>query len=172
MEQFKRVELFPGNFEDMRSARSFDVAVLSNVTEHLMHIDEVIEAIASKLRTDGRIIFHHHKFYCWSGQHQNPKTSDQTDPNDPEQEKYVDWGHIRFTPPESHYFWRGLNTIKLDELKSIVERRYEIEVWNEIPSSQKNGGSRLTNKIVSEFPELTRRDLAIHNVFCVALKKK
>jgi len=172
MEQFKRVELIPGKFEDIDSARLFDIAVLHNVTEHLMRIDEVIEGIASKLRPDGRILFNHHNFYCWNGHHQFPKTIDQIDPNDPEQKKYMDWAHIRFTPPEGHYFWRGLNKIKVDELKDIVARRYEIEVWNEIPSSEKNGGSRLTDNIVARFPELTRRDLAVHNVFCVAAKKK
>ena len=172
MEQFKRVELIPGKFEDIDSARLFDVAVLHNVTEHLMRIDEVIEGIASKLRPDGRILFNHHNFYCWNGHHHLPKTIDQIDPNDPEQKKYMDWGHIRFTPPEGHYFLRGLNKIKLDELKDIVGRHYEIEVWNEIPSSEKNGRSRLTDDIAARFPELTRRDLAIHNVFCVAAKKK
>ena len=172
MEQFKRVELIPGKFEDIDSTRFFDIAVLHNVTEHLMRIDEVIEGIASKLRPDGRILFNHHNFYCWNGHHQFPKTIDQIDPNDPEQKKYMDWAHIRFTPPEGHYFWRGLNKIKVDELKDIVARRYEIEVWNEIPSSEKNGGSRLTDNIVARFPELTRRDLAVHNVFCVAAKKK
>ena len=45
MEQFKRVELIPGKFEDIDSARLFDVAILHNVTEHLMRIDEVIEGI-------------------------------------------------------------------------------------------------------------------------------
>jgi SAM-dependent methyltransferase len=172
MEQFKRVELIPGKFEDIESGRSFDIAVLHNVTEHLIRIDEVIEGIASKLRPGGRILFNHHNFYCWNGHHQFPKTTDQIDLNDPEQKKYMDWAHIRFTPPEGHYFRRGLNKIKLDELRDIVERRYEIEVWNEIPSSEKNGGLRLTDNIVARFPELTRRDLAIHNVFCVATKNK
>ena len=83
----------------------------------------------------------------------------------------MDWAHVRFEPPEGHFFHRGLNKIKLDDLKSLVQRDYNIDVWEEIPSDEWNGGKRLTEEIVLGFPELTHRDLAIHNVFCLARKK-
>jgi hypothetical protein len=92
----------------------------------------------------------------------------EIDPNDAEQKKYVDWAHIRFEPPAGHYFSSGLNRISLDALKALTERYYEIEIWRELASRKSVGGKRLTQEIVASFPELTRRDLKIHNVFCVA----
>jgi SAM-dependent methyltransferase len=172
VEQFKRVELISENFENIDKGRKFDVVVLHNVTEHLINIDNVLTSAATMLRKSGKIIFNHHNFYAWNGHHHHPKTIDQIDPTDPEQENYLDWAHIRWTPPEDHYFWRGLNKIKLDQLKTLVESHFEIKVWDEIPSNARNGGKRLTNEIVARFPELTRRDLAIHNAFCIAQRKE
>ena len=172
MDQFKRVDLVPGTFEDFTSGRTFDVAVLHNVTEHLIGIEEVLRSTATRLRSDGVVLFNHHNFYCWNGHHQQPKTIDKINPNEPEQKKYVDWAHIRFEAPADHYFHRGLNKIRLDDLKALVERYYDIEVWEEIPSNERNGGKRLTNEIVARFPELSRRELAVHNVFCIAKRKR
>jgi len=171
MAQFSRIELFPGTSEEFCSGRTFDVAILHNVTEHLIDIEAVFRSTAARLRGDGCIIFNHHNFYCWNGHHLQPKTIDQIKPGDPEQKQYMDWAHIRFEPPEGHFFHRGLNKIKLDDLKSLVQRDYNIDVWEEIPSDEWNGGKRLTEEIVLGFPELTHRDLAIHNVFCLARKK-
>ncbi len=169
--QFSRVRLIRGTSEELGSDQDFDVAVLHNVTEHLLQIEEVLASAAARLRPGGRLIFNHHNFYCWNGHHMTPKTVDQIKADDPEQSRYLDWAHIRFAAPEGHYFHRGLNKIRLDELRAIVERYYDIEVWNEIPSTKQIGGRRLTGAVVARFPHLTRRDLAIHNVFCVAKRK-
>lgn len=170
-DHFSRIELFPGTFEDFDSDRTFDVAVLHNVTEHLLGIDQVLHDTAKRLRPDGLLIFNHHNFYCWNGHHQQPRTVDEVKPGDTTQKQYVDWAHIRFEAPDGHYFHRGLNRIKLDDLRDIVERDYNIETWDEVPSGKRIGGGRLTNEIVAQFPELTRRELAVHNVFCIARKK-
>ena len=170
-DHFSRIELFPGTFEDFDSDRTFDVAVLHNVTEHLMQIDQVLHDTAKRLRPGGELVFNHHNFFCWNGHHHQPKTIDKIDPADPEQKNYIDWSHIRFEAPEGHYFHRGLNKIKLDELRVLVERDYDIEIWMEIPSDERNGGGRLTDEIVARFPELTQRELYIHNVYCVAKRK-
>lgn len=171
MKQFSRVTLVPGAVEDFQSGEPFDVAVLSNVTEHLIGIEDVLRATAPRLRPDGRLIFLHHNFNCWNGHHMPPKTVGEIDLNDSDQRKYLDWAHIRFEPPEGHYFSTGLNRISLDNLKALTERYYDVEIWKEIPSRRSVGGKRLTEEIVARFPELTRRDLEIHNVFCVAKRK-
>lgn len=171
MKQFSRVKIVPGTSEDFQSGETFDIAVLHNVTEHLLQIEQVVESAAHRLRPDGRIIYHHHNFYSWNGHHMTPKTVDDIDPENPEQKKYVDWAHIRFQAPEGHYLHYGLNKITLDALKALTERNFEIEIWDEIRSTRNVGGGRLTEDIVARFPELTRRELEVHNVFCVARKK-
>jgi SAM-dependent methyltransferase len=171
MEQFSRVHLIRGKVEDLPDGTVFDVAVLHNVTEHLIQLEDVFRAVATRLRPDGKLIFLHHNFFCWSGHHMRPKTIDDIDPDDVEQKKYMDWAHIRFVPSDDHYFLRGLNKLRLDELRAITERHYDIEEWKEIPSRRSAGGERLTDEIVERFPELTRRDLDIHNVFCVARRR-
>ena len=170
-DHFSRIDLFPGTFEDFDSDRTFDVAVLHNVTEHLIQIDQVFHTTAARLRPAGELVFNHHNFFCWNGHHQAPRTIGEIKPDDEEQKQYMDWAHIRFEAPEGHYFHRGLNKIKLDELRALVERDYDIEIWREIPSEERIGGGRLTDEIVARFPELTRRDLYIHNVYCIAKRK-
>jgi SAM-dependent methyltransferase len=171
MNQFGRIRLVPGTFEAFRSGETFDIAVLHNVTEHLFQIDEVLRSTANCLRGDGALLFHHHNFYCWNGHHLQPKTIDKIDLNDPEQKKYIDWAHIRYDAPDGHFFHRGLNKIRLEKLRELVERYYDIKIWDEIPSNERDGGLRLTDEIVARFPELTRRELLVHNVFCIAKRK-
>jgi len=168
MAKCSRITLLPATFESFPSDSSFDVAVLHNVTEHLIEIDEVMGRLASYVKDGGLLIFNHHNFYCWNGHHMRPKRIDQIDPSKPEQKQFMDWAHISFEPPKGHYISRGLNKIRLDDLKALVSRDYKIEIWDEIPSNALNGGERLTDQIVAKFPELTRRDLQVHNVFCVA----
>ena len=55
--------------------------------------------------------------------------------------------------------------------RSAVERDYDIQTWDELPSDKRIGGHRLTKEIVAQFPELTRRELTVHNAFCIARKK-
>ena len=124
-EQFSRIELFPGTFEDFDSDRTFDVAISHNVTEHLIHIDELLNDTAERLRPGGILIFNHHNFYCWNGHHQQPRTVNEIKPGDTTQKQFLDWAHIRFEAPEGHYFHRGLNKIKLDDLRDIVDRDYD-----------------------------------------------
>ena len=170
-QQFSRIELIPGTFEDLDSDRDFDVAVMHNVTEHLFNIGPVLHDAARRLRPGGSLIFNHHNFYCWNGHHVLPRTIDEIRPDDDLQKQVMDWAHIRLDAPADHYIRRGLNKIKLDELRALVERDYDLEIWKEIPSDKRNGGGRLTEEILAKFPELTRRDLSIHNVYCVAKRK-
>src|SRR5262249_21196527 len=58
--------------------------------------------------------------------------------------------------------------IRLDDLRAIVDRYYDVEVWVETPCSKRAARANLTEALVARVPHLTRRDLEIDNVFCVA----
>ena len=171
MARFSRIKLVPGTAETLPSGETFDIAIMHNVTEHLLQLEEVLRTTAERLRPGGRLVFNHHNFYCWNGHHMAPKTVSEIDPHDPEQKNYIDWAHIRFEPPECHYISSGLNRIKLDELKELTAHYFDIEIWEERPSEPSAGGGRLTDEIAARFPELTKNDLKIHNVFCVTRRK-
>ena len=171
MARFSRIKLVSGTAETLPSGETFDIAIMHNVTEHLLQLEEVFRVTAERVRPGGRLLYNHHNFYCWNGHHMAPKTVSEIDPHDPEQKNYIDWAHIRFEPPECHYIRRGLNRIKLDELKELTARYFDIEIWEERPSEPSAGGGRLTDEIAARFPELTKRDLKIHNVFCVTRRK-
>ncbi|HET6468641.1 MAG TPA: class I SAM-dependent methyltransferase [Geminicoccaceae bacterium] len=174
MAALPQVRLLPGSFEQMSAGDlptgdgRFDVAVLHTTTEHLLRLDEVLAGIRDRLRPDGRLIYSHHNFYCWNGHHMPPKAVDEIDPDDPEQRQFVDWAHLEFDPPAGHYIARGLNRIRLDELRSATERHYEIMVWNELPSDAARGANRLTPAIRARYARYSERELRTQHVFCVA----
>jgi SAM-dependent methyltransferase len=171
MARFSRIKLVQGTAEELPKGETFDIAIMHNVTEHLLQLENVLHMTAERLRPGGSLLFNHHNYYCWNGHHMAPKTVSEIDPHDAEQKNYIDWAHIRFEPPADHYIRRGLNRIKLDELKERTARYFDIEIWEERPSQAEAGGSRLTAEIAARFPDLTKRDLKIHNVFCVARRK-
>ena len=169
---YPNTALIEGTFEAIAPDEVFDVAVLHNVTEHLQHLEEVLAGCARRLALDGRMIFNHHNYYCWNGHHLPPRTLKAIVPGDPEQKKYMDWAHLDFDPPPDHYIATGLNRVRLDELRAIVERHYDIKEWTERPSDENNGGGRLTPEILARHPEHSERELRIHNVLCVAQPKR
>ena len=171
MDQFDRVRIVSGSIESFSGEPLFDVAVLHNVTEHLFNIENVVRDVAARLREGGVIIFNHHNFYSWNGHHTAPKKVAEIDPDDPKQQQVLDWSHVRFDAPPEHYISRGLNRIRIDDLKILATRYFELSVWDEIPSDKSVGGGRLTDEITTQFPELTRRDLEVHNVLCIARRK-
>ncbi len=171
MEALPKVTLIPGTFEIMAPDQSFDVVVLHNTTEHLLNLEEVLQGVTERLRPDGQILYNHHNFYCWNGHHLAPKFVDDIDPADPEQRKYVDWAHLSFDPPPDHYISRGLNRIRLDELRELTQCYFDIRVWEERPSTEKNGRRRLTPEILARCPQYSERELTTQNVFCIADRK-
>jgi SAM-dependent methyltransferase len=171
MRVFPQVRIVPGTFEAMPDAERFDVAVLHNSTEHLMAIEEVLAGIARRLRPGGQLIYNHHNFYCWNGHHMRPKSIGEIDAGDAGQQPFIDWAHLVFEPPPGHYFHRGLNRIRLDELKAATERHYDIQTWNEIASDEARGAGRLTPAIRERFPGYSARELLTQHVFCVARPK-
>lgn len=171
MQRMPRMRLVPGTFEDIAPDEKFDVIVLHNVTEHLLNIETVFEGIKERLQPNGRVLYHHHNFYCWNGHHLPPRTIDQIDESDPAQRELMDWNHLAFDPPEGHYISYGLNKIRLDELKELTERLFDVEVWQEILPKESEGLGRLTDEILARYPQYAERELTVKNVLCVAHHK-
>jgi SAM-dependent methyltransferase len=159
-----RVELISGTFEQVAPDRTFDIAVLHNVTEHLINIEEVFQGVWQRLRPDGRILFNHHNYYCWNGHHQSPKFVEEIDPADPQQRKFLDWNHLDLDPETEASLAGKLNRIRLDEIRTLTERHFEIVSWEEIPSEPERGAGRLTDEILRRFPQYSRRELTTQNV--------
>ena len=172
MQALPKVRLIPGTFEQYAADQSFDIVVLHNATEHLMNLGEVLQGVAQRLRPDGQVLYSHHNFYCWNGHHMAPKFVDEIDPADPEQSEYMDWAHLSFEPPADHFISRGLNRIRLDELRELTERYFDIVVWEERPSGKKHGCGRLRPETLARYPQYSERDLTTQNAFCIAERKR
>ena len=149
--------------------RRFDLCTLHNVTEHLHFLEEVFADIAARLRSGGKILYNHHNYYCWNGHHLPPKTVAKIDLSDTKQREMIDWKHVNFEPTPDHYIARGLNRVKLDDLIEITERYFDIEELKEVRSRSDQGIDRLTDEIRAVHSDLTERDLATQNLFCVAV---
>lgn len=170
-EMFEPWEVRATAIEDLPEERVFDVAVLHNVTEHLLGIESVFEAIALRLKPTGKILYNHHNFFSWNGHHLPPKVVSKIDLTDPGQQEMVDWGHVDYDPAPEHYIARGLNRIRLDDLKALTERLFDIEVCEERPSRPETGLGRLTDEVRERYPYLEDRDFETQNLFCIAKVK-
>lgn len=171
MRLIPRITVVRGTIQDIRPKKKFDLAVLHNVTEHLMNIEEVFKGVWERLRFNGLIVYNHHNFYCWNGHHQRPKFTDQIDPNDSTQKNFIDWAHLTFNPPPDHEIAKSINRIRLDELKNLTEKYYRIDSWIEHPSDNKRGAGRLTDEIRRQNPRYTERELTTQGVLCEARKR-
>lgn len=166
-----RVRLVPGTFEQVAPDKTFDVAVLHNVTEHLLHIEEVFKGVWRRLRPDGACVFNHHNYYSWNGHHQPPKFVDEISADDPEQRKFLDWNHLDLEAETAEVISKELNRIRLDELRALSEKYFTIEDWKETPSDSRRGGGRLTDEIRRRFPQYSDREFTTQNVLCRARKR-
>lgn len=170
------IRLLEGISEDLSLDETFDTISLHNVTEHLIQLDLVFEGLVKLCKPTTNIVFLHHNFYCWNGHHFAPNRPDQLDLDDPGHREVYDWRHIDFSAdlPDDHYFKTHLNRVRLDEIRAITERHFDVDVWTEIPSSPETL-SRLTPDILDRvrrtIPDLTERDLSCNAVFCIAAPK-
>ncbi len=171
MQHMPRLELIRGTIDDLPAEARFDVVSLHNVTEHLIDLEGQFEKISSRLSPRGVIIFNHHNFCAWNGHHQQPKSIDRIDFDDPDQEWLIDWGHLMHEPPEGHYIRRKLNRIRLDDLRRVTERFFTIEQWEEIPTDRRRGRRRLSRAVRRRLPGYTERELLTQNVFCIARRR-
>jgi SAM-dependent methyltransferase len=168
MDALPRVRLIAGTFEQVAPEERFDLVVMHNVTEHLMNLEEVIAGARERVRDGGRLLYNHHNFYCWNGHHQKPKFAEEIDPEDPVQRQFYDWAHLDFEPRPDHPIGRSLNRVRLDEIRALTERYFEIERWEERPSNERQGAGRLTPEVRARHPAFSERELTVQNVLCVA----
>ncbi len=166
MNAMPRVELHPGGVETLPNDQTFDVVILHNVTEHLPDLEQVFCEIAHRLRRDGLLIFNHHNFYCWNGHHLSPKHVADVDSKNSEQSNCVDWAHLAFDAPDDHYIKRGLNRIRLHELRALTAKHFDIIEWTEKHSKPEQGAGRLTPEIRARYPEYSLEEFLTQNVFC------
>jgi SAM-dependent methyltransferase len=172
MQRLPRVSLIPGTFEQVAPGKTFDIAVLHNVTEHLMNIEEVFRGVWERLTPAGRIIFHHHNFYCWNGHHQAPKTIAAINTNDATQRLYMDWAHLSPTTEAAEWMSTRVNRIRLDEIRALTDKYFHVEEWEERLSEPQEGAERLTDAIRAALPQYTTRDLLTQGVYCTANRRE
>ncbi|UMG91154.1 methyltransferase [Nocardioides sp. TF02-7] len=176
-EALPAIRLLQSSSEDTTFEETFDTIALHNVTEHLMSLDEVLRGLTRLCRRDSVVVFHHHNYYCWNGHHLAPNQPAQLDESDPRHQQVYDWRHIDLVPdlPEDHYIRTNLNRVRLDELREVTERYYEIERWDEVPSSPETL-ERLTPQVLDRVrgtvPDITERELSVNAVLAVARPKR
>ena len=83
----------------------------------------------------------------------------------------MDWGHLTFKAPPDHYTVTKLNRIRLDDMKILTEKYFNIDDWKEEPIDEKRGAGRLTDEIRKTNSQYTERELTTQGVFCLAAKK-
>lgn len=167
------IRLFQSSSEDKSFDETFDTIALHNVTEHLMQLEEVLHGLTRLCRPDTDVVFHHHNYYCWNGHHLPPNQPAQLDVDNARHQAVYDWRHIDALPhlPEDHYVMTNLNRVRLDELKEVTERYFDIVRWDEVPSSQATL-DRLTPQVLDRVrdvvPDITERELSVNAVLGVA----
>lgn len=170
------IRLLEGSFEDLALSDTYDAISLHNVTEHLIQLDEVFAGLAPLCGADTKVVYLHHNFYCWNGHHLDPAHPDQLNESNPFHLQVCDWGHIALFRdlPADHCMSRYLNQVRLDEIRRVTDRYFDVLTWDEIPSS-KETLARLTPEIVARvrgvIPDIQERELTTNVVFCVARPK-
>ncbi len=145
---------------------------MHNVTEHLLRLEEVLAGLTRLCKPTTNVVFHHHNFYCWNGHHLPPNQPAQLDETDPRHQQVYDWRHVNSVPAlaDDHYFMTHLNRVRLDELRDVVGRYFDIVRWDEIPSSEATL-ARLTPEVIERVrqavPDITERDLQVKAVMGV-----
>lgn len=143
------VRLHEGTAEDFSSEQKFDTISLHNVTEHLIHLESVFGGLIELCKPDTNLVFLHHNFFCWNGHHFAPSNPTQIDENNQRHQEVLDWRHIEIVEnlPDDHYFKTKLNRVRLDEIRAITEKYFDIIEWNELPSN-KATLNRLTPEVI------------------------
>lgn len=171
MERFPRIEFAVTTIEEFSPREKFGAIVMHNVTEHLMNLADTLARLPGFLEPGGHLVFRHPNYYCWHGHHMRPRTVDEIDPACPEQQLVLDWAHVAFDPIRDEWIGRTQNRVRPDELRALVERHFETEVWDEQESGERKGITRLTPEIVARHPGFTRRELAVERIFVAARRR-
>lgn len=171
MEQLPRMRVRTGDDAVLGAEERFDVATMLMVTEHLMDLEGVLASLSRVIRPGGKLYFSHHNYYCWNGHHLPPRTVDQIAPNNPRQAALYDWNHVMVKPPPGHYAATNLNQVRIGELRSMVEKHYDIVDWQLVPTDEARGSRRLTPAILAKLPEYSEEELLTQAVKCTAVPK-
>jgi SAM-dependent methyltransferase len=153
-------------------SENFDVVLMHTVTEHLSDIERTFALLHRSLRPQGVVWFLHDNFYSWAGHQGQPSSLAKLDPANLEHLRLADWAHLVAQEGRDASYWagKGLNCIRLDELRRVTARYFTIAKWQEIPVSSKYR-VRLTAEIRQTLgPHLTERDLLTQHVVCLAEK--
>lgn len=160
MARMPRLRLVPGWLDALEPEPAFDLVVLHNAIEGMTDIEADIAGIAARLRPGGKLVFRHQNFFAWNGHRQAPRLVSDILPGDPGQESRLDWRHLLPAGAEP-----APDRIRVDALRALLERRFDILDWTEVPSTPEQGAARLTPAIMARHPDLTERDFLTHTVF-------
>ena len=149
----------------------FDVVVMHNVTEHLMQLPETLARLPGLLRPGGMLVLRHPNFYCWHGHHLKPRTIREINSYDETQQHVMDWAHVQFDPGAHAWIGRTQNRVRLQELRSLLERDFVIESWEEVKSSPLEGADRLTPEILARYPDFSQDELLTKCAYIAARKR-
>jgi SAM-dependent methyltransferase len=158
--------------ENLTFSESFDVVLMHTVTEHLSDIERTFASLHKSLRPNGVLWFLHDNFYSWAGHHGQPSSLATLDPTNLEHLRLADWAHLVDQPDRDAGYWadKGLNRVRLDELRRVTDRHFTVAKWQEIPSSSKYR-IRLTPEIrEARGMGLSERELLTQHVVCLAEK--
>ncbi|MCH5377065.1 MAG: class I SAM-dependent methyltransferase [Planctomycetes bacterium] len=168
MAKMPRIRLFNQSLEAMDPKDQYDIAILHNVTEHLIDLKRVFAEIPSHLKPEGELLYNHHNFYSWNGHHRAPKTVAELNPDDEEQRVMADWAHLDFDPPPGHAFNRKLNRIRIPDLEAVTARYFDILEWTLVPSKDSEGAGRLMPEVRARHPQLAEYEFTTQHVLCHA----
>lgn len=167
------IELIHGTAEGLETDQKFDLISLHNVTEHLIHLETVFQGLTKLCHERSRLVFHHHNYFCWNGHHFQPNQPEQLNLANSKHLEVYDWRHIDMIPdiPDDHYFRARLNRVRLDEIKRITEKYFDVVKWEENKSNERTLerlNSGILDRVRRTIPDLTERDLSVNAVLCIA----
>lgn len=169
MSLFNNIHLYPCILEklDDTHLEKYDLIIMTMVTEHLNDLPSVINACYKFLKKDGIIWSSHANYYYWNGHHELPRKLSEYDSNNLEHNKYVNWKHLY--PNNPVYYQPNLNRIKINDLKYIFEKYFEIS-WD--PDLHNDLISLIPENIKKDFPDLTIEDLISHHPVVIGKKRE
>ena len=169
MSAFPNITLLSGYLEDFSeevSEMDVDFVMLSVVTEHLMDPLSVFKAAFESSKPGSMIWVSHANFYSWTGHHQNPRRVEDWDKNNPEHNEYTNWKHL----DPQHKIWKneGYNRIRLDDLRDIIDKYFEIEDWHVQVMARKN----LTKEIRMKWKKFTLEELLGNMIYIRGVRRE
>lgn len=167
---YPNVQLYPGLLEDVASElkrHRLDFALMTSVTEHLRYPDQVIQTIWEVLDRDGILWSNHQNYYSWTGHHAQPRDVSSWDRDNAAHNAVVDWKHLEPTHPS--YADETLNRIRLEDLRLIFAKYFEIQSWNAVVDDK--AVLRLTPDIRKKWRKYSLAELLTRTVVMVGRRR-